>query len=83
MTFKQAIHHEVTGEKGTPPLDRTNTPHGFGCHALRNLIGGKQEFHSPSGTSHNGGREGVGEQVRPRALPQQVNEGLRSNCVAT
>lgn len=64
------------------PSFRTNAPHGFGRHALCNLIGGEQQLYSLGSTAHHGRGEGVGKQVRPRALPQQVNERLRPNCVA-
>lgn len=65
-----------------PPL-RTNAPHGFGRHALCDLIGGEQQLYSSGGTAHHRRGKWVGEQVWPWALPQQVNERLRANCVAT
>lgn len=60
-----------------------NAPHGFGRHALRDLVGGEQQLHGAGGAAHHGRREGVGEQVGPGPLPEQVNEGLGANCVAT
>lgn len=59
-----------------------NPPHGFGRHALCNLIRREQQLHSLGGAAHHGRGEGVGEQVGPRALPQQVDERLRTDRVA-
>lgn len=66
-----------------PPPCKTNAPHGFGRHALCNLIGGEQQLHSLGGTAHHRRGEGVGEEIWTWALSQQVDERLGANCVPT
>lgn len=60
-----------------------NPPHGFCRHALCNLTGREEQLHRPSGTADHGRGEGVGEEVRPWTLPQQVDERFRTNRVTT
>lgn len=63
-------------------FQRKHKPHGFGRHALCDLIGGEQQLHGPDGAAHHRRGEGVGEQVGSGALPEQVDERLRTNSVA-
>lgn len=59
------------------------SPLGLGSHGLCNGIALHEQIQGFGRTTHHGGGQAVGEQVRAGTLAEQINEGFGASCVPT